>query len=126
MCKYFERPENANYAPSSTVGHGYTGWLMTCPTSLGLVITDLKIITLFAAAGPALGNSWLTSVLSPLLGLGQILGRDLNFGLAGRDAQQGFITDPLSYQTQNAWWTTRIYPRHCTCSQFRLILEVQS
>ncbi|KAK0107373.1 hypothetical protein ONS95_004066 [Cadophora gregata] len=96
MRKYFERLENARYAPSSTIGHGYSGWLTTSLTSLGLVITDLKIISLIAAAGSAMGNSWLTSVLSTLLGLGQILGRDLNSGQAGRDAQQGLFQIPLA------------------------------
>lgn len=96
MRKYFERLEHASYAPSSTVGHGYTGWLTTSLTSLGLVTTDLKIISLIAAAGSAMGDSWLTSVLSTLLGLGQILGRDLNSGLTGRDAQQGLFQIPLA------------------------------
>ncbi|KAH6722104.1 alcohol dehydrogenase [Leptodontidium sp. MPI-SDFR-AT-0119] len=96
MRKYFERLERVKYSPSSAVGHGYSGWLTTSLTSLGLVITDLKIISLIAAAGSAMGNSWLTSVLSTLLGLGQILGRDLNSGVAGRDAQQGLFQIPLA------------------------------
>lgn len=61
--KYFERLEKAKYSPSSTIGHGYNGWLTTSLTSLGLVIADLKIISLIAAAGPAMGNTWLSSII---------------------------------------------------------------
>jgi choline dehydrogenase len=96
MRKYFSRLENANYAPNSVIGHGFSGWLTTSLTSLGLVLSDLKIITLILAAGSAMGESWVTSALSTIVGLVQVLGRDLNSGLADRDIQTGLFQIPLA------------------------------
>ena len=99
MRKYFERLEDVDYTPSSLIGHGSSGWLTTSLTSLALIISDLKIISLIAAAGSAMGETWTGSVLSTILGLAQVLGRDLNSGLAGRDTSTGLYQIPLAVKS---------------------------
>ncbi|CAI4214273.1 unnamed protein product [Parascedosporium putredinis] len=45
MRTYFKRLESARYLPNGIVGHGFSGWLTTSVTDLGLVIKDIKLLT---------------------------------------------------------------------------------
>ncbi|CRK42383.1 hypothetical protein BN1723_000793 [Verticillium longisporum] len=43
MRNYFKRLESARYLPNGVAGHGFSGWLTTSVTDLGLVVKDLKL-----------------------------------------------------------------------------------
>ncbi|KAI1839473.1 hypothetical protein JX266_014316, partial [Neoarthrinium moseri] len=96
MSNYFERIERNNYLPSSVIGHGYTGWLWTELTSLSLVVEDSKLLSLIIAAATGMGRSLLTSVITTVVGLGQVLLRDIN--APGQASQTGLYQVPLSMQ----------------------------
>lgn len=84
MRGYFERLEKNEYLPSSVVGHGYSGWLQTSLTSLGLVVEDQKLTSLVMAACTAAGESLLGLVLTTVTGLSNALGKDLNSPTRGK------------------------------------------
>ncbi|KAI9147984.1 alcohol dehydrogenase [Paramyrothecium foliicola] len=96
MRNYFKRLESARYLPNGIVGHGFTGWLTTSVTDLGLVIKDLKLLTVIVSAASAMGNSFLGLVLSTVAGLGQVLLRDINADLPTRDAAEGLYQVPIT------------------------------
>lgn len=96
MRTYFERIENAEYIPNGIVGHGFGGWLTTSVTSLLLVLKDLKLLSLVIAAGTAMGQSFLGLIISSIVGLGQVLLRDLNADTPGRDTNTGLYQVPLA------------------------------
>jgi choline dehydrogenase len=94
MKKYFTTLERNRYLPSSIVGHGYTGWLGTALTSLSLVVEDQKLLSLIVAAGSAMGKGLLGFLVNTVVGLGQILLRDLN--APGQVEKEGLYQVPLS------------------------------
>lgn len=94
MRTYFEKLERNAYLPSSIVGHGYTGWLGTALTDLSLVVEDQKLLSLIISAGTAMGKSFLGLVLNTVVGLGQVLLRDLN--APGQVEQTGLYQVPLA------------------------------
>jgi len=94
MRKYFQKLESNRYLPSSLSGHGYSGWLGTALTSLSLVLTDLKIISLILAAGTAAGNTYLGLLIKTVAGLGQVLFNDVNG--PGQTSKEGLYQVPLS------------------------------
>ncbi|KAL2209337.1 alcohol dehydrogenase [Sarocladium strictum] len=96
MRQYFKRLESARYLPNSIVGHGFDGWLTTSVTDLGLVIKDLKLLTVIVSAASAMGKSFLGLVLSTINGLGEVLLRDVNADLPGRDAAEGLYQVPIT------------------------------
>jgi choline dehydrogenase len=96
MRTYFKRLESARYLPNGIVGHGFSGWLTTSVTDLGLVIKDLKLLTVIVSAASAMGNSFLGLVLSTVAGLGQVLLRDINADVPSRDAAEGLYQVPIS------------------------------
>jgi choline dehydrogenase len=96
MRKYFERLEKNRYLPTSVVGHGYDGWLETSLTNLDLVVEDEKLLSLVISAATAMGKTIISSLLTTVTGLGQILTADLNSGLPGRDAETGLYQVPLA------------------------------
>jgi choline dehydrogenase len=94
MRTYFEKLERNAYLPSSIVGHGYTGWLGAVLADLSLVIEDQKLLSLIISAGTAMGKSFLGLVLNTVVGLGQVLIRDIN--APGQTEQTGLYQVPLA------------------------------
>ncbi|KAM0328159.1 hypothetical protein ACHAQA_005566 [Verticillium albo-atrum] len=96
MRNYFKRLESARYLPNGVVGHGFNGWLTTTVTDLGLVIKDLKLLTVIVSAASSMGSSFLGLILSTVAGLGQVLLRDINVDLPSRDAAEGLYQVPIT------------------------------
>ncbi|KAM5362066.1 hypothetical protein ACJZ2D_012733 [Fusarium nematophilum] len=96
MRKYFQRLENADYIPNGILGHGFNGWLTTTVTDLGLVIKDVKLLTIILSAASSMGKSLIGLVLSTIGGLGEVLLRDLNVDTSGRDSAQGLYQVPIA------------------------------
>lgn len=96
--RLFEEIEHCDYLPNSVVGHGFTGWLWTELTSLVTAITDLKIVSIIASTGSALGISILDIAVDTVVGLGEILLKDIN--APGKTITTGPYQVPLS--TNNA------------------------
>ncbi|KFY27913.1 hypothetical protein V493_03240 [Pseudogymnoascus sp. VKM F-4281 (FW-2241)] len=94
MRKYFMKLERNRYLPSSIIGHGYDGWLGTALTDLSLVIEDPKLLSLIIAAGTAMGKGLLGLVLNTVIGLGEVLLRDLN--APGQSSKTGLYQVPLA------------------------------
>ncbi|KAI8265661.1 Oxygen-dependent choline dehydrogenase [Colletotrichum sp. SAR11_239] len=94
MREHFKKIENAQYLPNSVVGHGFSGWLGLSLTSLSLVVEDQKLLSLIIAAGTAMGKSILTALVSTVVGLGQVLLRDIN--APGQASQTGLYQVPLA------------------------------
>jgi len=94
MRKYFQKLERNFYLPSSIVGHGYSGWLGTALTSLSLVVTDFKILSLILSAGTAAGNTYIGLVIKSIIGLGQVLFNDINS--PGQTSKEGLYQVPLA------------------------------
>jgi choline dehydrogenase len=94
MRTYFEKLERNSYLPSSIVGHGYNGWLGTALTDLSLVIEDQKLLSLIVSAATAMGKSLLGLLLNTVVGLGQVLVRDLN--APGQVEKTGLYQVPLA------------------------------
>jgi choline dehydrogenase len=95
MRKYYERLERCEYVPNSVVGHGFDGWLGVNRAELGIALGDSKILSMIFAAAAALGETLLGGVISTVSGLTDILLRDANSGLPGRDAREGLYQIPL-------------------------------
>ncbi|EFQ28955.1 GMC oxidoreductase [Colletotrichum graminicola] len=96
MRKYFQRLENAKYLPNSIVGHGFSGWLTTSLTDLGLVLPDIKLVTVILSAASATGKDIIGQIISTIKGLGDIFLRDINADLPGRDAAEGLYQVPIT------------------------------
>ncbi|KAH7121919.1 GMC oxidoreductase [Dactylonectria estremocensis] len=96
MRQYFKRLEKAEYLPNGIVGHGFSGWLTTTVTDLGLVIKDVKLLTVILSAASAMGKSLIGMILSTIGGLGEVLLRDLNVDSTGRDAAEGLYQVPIA------------------------------
>jgi choline dehydrogenase len=96
MRTYFERLEKSEYLPNGIVGHGSNGWLTTSVTSLLLVLEDWKLLSLIIAAGTAMGTSFLGLIISTVVGLGEVLLRDINADTPGRDSAEGLYQVPLA------------------------------
>ncbi|KAL8413207.1 hypothetical protein RB594_004727 [Gaeumannomyces avenae] len=96
MREYFKRLESARYIPNGIVGHGFNGWLTTSVTDLGLVIKDLKLLTVIISAAASMGKSLIGLVLSTIAGLAQVLLSDVNAGTPGRDAAEGLYQVPIT------------------------------
>lgn len=94
MREHFKKIENAQYLPNSVIGHGFSGWLGLSLTSLSLVVEDQKLLSLIIAAGTAMGKSILTALVSTVVGLGQVLLRDIN--APGQASQTGLYQVPLA------------------------------
>jgi choline dehydrogenase len=56
MRTYFQKLEDAQYLPRSSVGHGHDGWLKISLTSLFLVVEDQKLLSLVVSAATAMGK----------------------------------------------------------------------
>ncbi|KAK2037928.1 GMC oxidoreductase [Colletotrichum somersetense] len=96
MRKYFQRLENAEYLPNGVIGHGFSGWLTTSVTDLGLVVPDIKLLTVIVSAASAMGKNVAIAAISTIKGLGEILLRDINADLPGRDAAEGLYQIPIT------------------------------
>jgi choline dehydrogenase len=96
MRKYFTRLEKSRYLPNSIAGHGFQGWLETSLTDLTLIIQDLKVISLVLAAATGMGKNLLSSLLTTVRGLGQVLLRDINNPSSTRDSAEGLWQVPLA------------------------------
>ncbi len=96
MRTYFERLERCQYLPNSVVGHGFTGWFGTSLTDLRLVVEDRQLLSLIIAAATGLGKSLLTSLVTTVTGLAEILTLDINSGLPGRDNTTGLYQVPIA------------------------------
>lgn len=94
MRKYFQKLERNFYLPSSIVGHGYNGWLGTALTSLSLVVEDRKLLSLIISAATAFGKSLLGLLLDTVIGLGQVLIRDIN--APGQASKEGLYQVPIA------------------------------
>ncbi|KAI0454775.1 hypothetical protein F5B21DRAFT_474205 [Xylaria acuta] len=85
MRQYFEKIENNKYLPTSIIGHGYSGWLTTSVTYLGLVLEDFKFLNLVLSGASAAGKGLLTGLITTVTGLGHILTLDINApGILGK------------------------------------------
>lgn len=96
MRKYFERLERCRYLENSVVGHGFNGWFETSVTELSLAIEDTKLLSLIIAAGTAMGQGLLGKIIDTVVGLGEVLLRDINAYVPGRDAQEGLFQVPIA------------------------------
>lgn len=96
MRGYFEKLEKSRYLPNSIAGHGFDGWLSTALTQLTLIVQDLKIISLILGAATAMGQSLVTSLLTTVTGLGEVLLRDINNPDSSRDSSEGLYQVPLA------------------------------
>ncbi|KAJ9604841.1 hypothetical protein H2200_010956 [Cladophialophora chaetospira] len=96
MRKYFQRLERCRYLPNSVVGHGFDGWYETSLTELSLAVEDQKLLSLIIAAGTAMGKGLLGMLVSTVAGLGEVLLRDINADVPGRDSQQGLYQVPIA------------------------------
>jgi choline dehydrogenase len=96
MRKYFTRLEKSRYLPNSIAGHGFQGWLETSLTDLTLIVQDLKVISLVLAAATGMGKNLLSSLLTTVTGLGQVLLRDINNPSSTRDSAEGLWQVPLA------------------------------
>ncbi|KAF2838138.1 GMC oxidoreductase [Patellaria atrata CBS 101060] len=96
MRKYFQKLEKANYIPNSVAGHGFNGWLTTSITDLSLVVEDRKLLSLVVAAATAMGQGLLGKLITTVLGLGQVLARDINNNGRNRDTDEGLYQVPIS------------------------------
>jgi choline dehydrogenase len=96
MRGYFRRMENAEYLPNGVIGHGFNGWLTTSVTSLTLVLSDLKLLSLVVAAATAMGRNTLGLIISTVTGLGEVLLRDINADTPGRDSAEGLYQVPIA------------------------------
>lgn len=94
MQAYFKSIEKNEYLPSSMVGHGFNGWLVTSLTSLSLAVSDRKLLSLIISAATAMGKNWLQSLFTTVTGLGQILTADIN--APGQASKTGLYQVPLS------------------------------
>lgn len=94
MRKYFQKIEKNMYLPSSIVGHGFNGWLGTSLTSLSLVVEDQKLLSMIISAASAMGKSLIGLVIGTVVGLGQVLLRDIN--APGQTSKTGLYQVPLS------------------------------
>lgn len=92
MRKYFEKLERCEYVPKGTPGHGFEGWLGTDRADVGLVLGDVKIISILKAAAGAVGNG-IIGRSENLLG---ILLRDINSDEERRDEMEAIYQLPLS------------------------------
>ncbi|KAK1975494.1 GMC oxidoreductase [Colletotrichum cereale] len=106
MRKYFQRLENAEYLPNGVIGHGFSGWLTTSVTDLGLVLQDVKLLTVILSAASAMGRNVIGLIISTVRGLGEVLLRDINVDLPGRDAAEGLYQVPIAVDGG-----TRVGPR---------------
>ncbi|EPS45756.1 hypothetical protein H072_216 [Dactylellina haptotyla CBS 200.50] len=96
MKKYFVRLEHVNYNPNSVVGHGTDGWLWTERVDVGLAIQDTKIIAQLISAAVSMGQGLITTLLTSVTNLVQVLLADMNSGLPGRDSREGLYQIPLA------------------------------
>ncbi|PSN64893.1 alcohol oxidase [Corynespora cassiicola Philippines] len=96
MRKYYERLERARYLPNSIAGHGFSGWLETSLTELTLIVQDFKLVSLVLAAATGMGKSLISSLLTTVTGLAQVLLRDINHPGSGRDSEEGMWQVPLA------------------------------
>jgi choline dehydrogenase len=96
MREYFRRMEKAEYLPIGIAGHGFSGWLKTSVTSLTLVISDFKLLSLVVATATAMGKSTLGLLIGTIAGLGEVLLRDINADTADRDKAEGLYQVPIA------------------------------
>ncbi|KAH8686283.1 hypothetical protein BGZ61DRAFT_454285 [Ilyonectria robusta] len=94
MRSYFMKLENNMYLPSSIIGHGYGGWLGLSLTTLSLVVEDQKLLSMIISAATAMGKSLLGLLLNTVVGLGQVLLRDIN--APGQASKTGLYQVPLA------------------------------
>ncbi|KAM5349280.1 hypothetical protein ACJ41O_005787 [Fusarium nematophilum] len=94
MRGFFKKIEKNMYLPSSIIGHGYNGWLGLSLTSLSLVVEDQKLLSLIISAATAMGKSLIGLLLNTVVGLGQVLLRDIN--APGQASRTGLYQVPLS------------------------------
>ncbi|KAK1956027.1 FAD/NAD(P)-binding domain-containing protein [Colletotrichum sublineola] len=106
MRKYFRRLENCQYLPNDTVGHGFSGWLTTNRTDLGLVLRDVKLLTVIFSAVSAMDKSFSGWFMSTTRGFGQIVLSNIDVDLPDRDAAEGLYQVPIAADRG-----TRVSPR---------------
>ncbi|KAI5358925.1 putative glucose-methanol-choline oxidoreductase, FAD/NAD(P)-binding domain superfamily [Septoria linicola] len=93
MRTYFEKLEKAQYLTLGS-GHGYDGWFSTSLTELALVATDFRVLSIVLAAASALGKGLITSLLSTITGLANVLISDMNGEYEGRDQKTDLFQIP--------------------------------
>ncbi|KAH9845359.1 Glucose-methanol-choline (GMC) oxidoreductase [Teratosphaeria destructans] len=102
MRTYFQKLEKSEYLPNSIVGHGFDGWLPVSLTSLTLVLEDFKLLSLIISAATAMGQNIITSLVTTVTGLAQILTQDLNAPGNLRDTIDGMYQVPISVDAANS------------------------
>ncbi|KLJ12294.1 choline dehydrogenase [Blastomyces silverae] len=95
MRKLFQRLERARYVPNGLLGHGFEGWFETSLTDLGLVLQDLKLLSLVVAIGTAMGKS-VGKVITTIAGLTEVLLADINVDTPLRDSTEAVYQVPLA------------------------------
>ncbi|EER39022.1 GMC oxidoreductase [Histoplasma capsulatum var. duboisii H88] len=98
MRKFFERLERSRYLPNGIVGHGFEGWFETSLTNLGIVVQDLKLVSLVVAIGTAMGKG-VGRLISTVAGLGEVLLSDLNSDSPLRDSTEAVYQVPIAVNT---------------------------
>ncbi|PGH09594.1 hypothetical protein AJ79_05650 [Helicocarpus griseus UAMH5409] len=95
MRKLFKRLERSRYLPNGLLGHGFDGWLETSVTDLGLVLQDLKLLSLVIAIGTAMGKS-IGKLITTVTGLAEVLLSDINVDTPFRDSTEAVYQVPLA------------------------------
>lgn len=92
--RHFEKIEHCNYIPNSIAGYGFTGWFWTELTSLLTAVQDLKVVSIIVSAASALGMDHVGIAVGTVVGLAEILSKDLN--APGSTITPGLYQIPLS------------------------------
>ncbi|KAI1174877.1 hypothetical protein F4777DRAFT_552217 [Nemania sp. FL0916] len=93
MRRYWEQLEENDYVPTSVVGHGFSGWLTTAITYLGLVTKDLKLDYLILSAAAAAGKGF-SGLANSITDLARLFTGDIN--APGQLGKPGLYQVPLS------------------------------
>lgn len=102
MRRYFGILERAEYLGlnDSEKGHGKKGWLSVNRPEATLGLTDVKLVTILAAAASTIANNPDTGFLKRLVNDGKellgLLKRDLNQDSPARDGSEGLFGIPLA------------------------------
>jgi choline dehydrogenase len=96
MRGHFKKLERNRYLPNGVVGHGFSGWLNVMVTDLTIILEDTKVLSMVLAAARAMGKTVIGGLLTTIIGLGEVLLRDINADKPGRDSADGLYQVPIT------------------------------
>lgn len=95
MRAHFKRLERSRYLPNGVIGHGFFGWLTVKLSDLGLILEDLKFLSVVIAAARGMGQK-ITGAITTLAQLGAVLINDINVDTSARDSTEGLYQIPIT------------------------------